>query len=102
MCIFASITQNDNMQNSSILRYLFCLVMVFMSMMSLAGPANSSEDTMTVKKAESIITSTVIQSSSLGIYFDALTKLKTGEVGRGNATIYLTDFDWFCLNSTQP
>lgn len=76
MCIFASITQNDNMQNSSILRYLFCLVMVFMSMMSLAGPANSSEDTMTVKKAESIITSTVIQSSSLGIYFDALTKLK--------------------------
>lgn len=76
MCIFASITQNDNMQNLSILRYLFCLVMVFMSMMSLAGPANSSEDTMTVKKAESIITSTVIQSSSLGIYFDALTKLK--------------------------
>lgn len=76
MCIFASITQNDNMQNSSILRYLFCLVMVFMSMMSLAGPANSSEDSMTVKKAESIITSAVIQNSASDIYIDALNKLK--------------------------
>lgn len=64
------------MQNSSILRYLFCLAIALMPIISLAGPANSSEDTMTVKKAESIITSAVIQSSTPSIYVDALNKLK--------------------------
>lgn len=64
------------MQNSSILRYLFCLAIALMPIISLAGPANSSEDSMTVNKAESIITSAVIQSSTPSIYVDALNKLK--------------------------
>lgn len=64
------------MQNSFILRYLFCLAIALMPIISLAGPANSSEDSMTVKKAESIITSAVIQSSTPSIYVDALNKLK--------------------------
>ena len=64
------------MQNSSILRYLFCLAIVLMPIISLAGPANLSDDSMTVKKAESIITSAVIQNSASGIYIDALNRLK--------------------------
>lgn len=64
------------MQNSFILRYLFCLAIALMPIISLAGPANSSEDSMTVKKAESIITSAVIQSNNPSIYVDALNKLK--------------------------
>lgn len=64
------------MQNSSILRYIFCLAIVLMPIISLAGPANLSDDSMTVKKAESIITSAVIQNSASGIYIDALNRLK--------------------------
>lgn len=64
------------MQNSSILRYLFCLAIVLMPIISLAGPANLSDDSMTVKKAKSIITSAVIQNSASGIYIDALNRLK--------------------------
>ena len=47
-----------------------------MPIISLAGPANLSDDSMTVKKAESIITSAVIQNSASGIYIDALNRLK--------------------------